>query len=1137
MADDQAYWQTFLAWERKVCGKTPSQNSARQVLRELEQQWQRMPNQEAYTAFLRDVNDSQRQVDAAYQAGVITNGNPVQAEQSMEGALQHLLDQLRKLLSDLLNFEAEQYFMDEQGRMSGNQRSRDYTAKLFGGSRSAITDAQIEIGACREAREQLKREERVAFCREAREQLKREEREATCREAQEQLKREERVANLKSPHLYYEDESVHGSVADIGAGKAARSDEPPTQKTQSTDLSQQAGNNNPPAAGGFSDQQEGRITSQKKSTSEKRTERPELPHVTTGRSGKRERPFDFGRALAKKLEKRAKLPAIPALAARLSAQLGKHDAARHDAVKSPNGAPLVDDQQSLEDGVQKPLPAAASADIGAQVNRSHDSLYSLTPTTSEAPRPASFEISESSSHESEEGSKLDDHVDGRNLPDEDVGNTRDNPIRIRDDPVESTDALGTLQQPPRQQDGGVVDDETYQPPASSDRSRRTSPRFGPAGRPDPGAAAGGKKIAAAPGAPGGDDSGDGSEDSRKRKAHSKDSSPRRRKKGRNSSSSSSDDTSDGAKTPRESVSHGPAIDGNVSSAHVPSDVPEVRASAHAGASKPPATSGSLERLFRSVTPERQTPPTSYRPQSPGIPEARIGYNDAPEAPKVDRAKDTPRVRTVDEFRELIYAEGGAMLEYYKQAVAEGRQEQVILEHEVLAIMMVIADDSEPGANRDWAKEEPIRARCPSRQRISSSHGHDLRNRKRAPGDRDTRNPRKDVQPPPAPPMPAAPANKVQAAMDIGFDGSYNERLNEGQWELQEVLGQGGFGIASLWTQRNENGIIIDRAAVKDTYLEPRQWDSPVYWSDMRDPRIAREAAIQETLSDLRYAQSIIKYLSTKVYLDRHMYRIFMEYCPLGTLEDLIWKHNRQQQNRFDNGQPADAIPGLAIWSTFEILAQAACFLESGALPYLPAPQDWQGPIVHRDIKPRNILLTHGDGIRWPGVPAAKLGDFGLAIHESTDDFRNPHDLIGAGTRGMKAPEQVSYDDANFSNKHKLGSATNIFGIGKTMLNLMSTTTDHDARALQAGYDQPNRGRVDIPEKVLECYPERLSSLVRRCLEPNPGHRIKAARLLLEITQIVQEYDGDFGAVPMKFQRLDEDDIIWAKNDMYQKFTR
>ncbi len=102
------------------------------------------------------------------------------------------------------------------------------------------------------------------------------------------------------------------------------------------------------------------------------------------------------------------------------------------------------------------------------------------------------------------------------------------------------------------------------------------------------------------------------------------------------------------------------------------------------------------------------------------------------------------------------------------------------------------------------------------------------------------------------------------------------------------------------------------------------------------------------------------------------------------------------------------------------------------------------PIIHRDIKPTNIIITPFD--------TAILIDLNAAKHESDKD----EDTTLLGTRGYAAPEQYGFGSS--------GAKTDIYAIGK----LMNTM-------LNGSFSQQT---VD----------GRLNSVIKKCTELSPSHR-------------------------------------------------
>ena len=78
-------------------------------------------------------------------------------------------------------------------------------------------------------------------------------------------------------------------------------------------------------------------------------------------------------------------------------------------------------------------------------------------------------------------------------------------------------------------------------------------------------------------------------------------------------------------------------------------------------------------------------------------------------------------------------------------------------------------------------------------------------------------------------------------------------------------------------------------------------------------------------------------------------------------------------------------------------------------------------IIHRDIKPTNIMVTFESGKDWP---ALIIGDFGLAFHKD-----EPIPCKGSGTHGYMPPEvfiSKIQEGVSYSSKLDVFSAGVIF---------------------------------------------------------------------------------------------------------------
>jgi serine/threonine protein kinase/Tfp pilus assembly protein PilF len=139
-------------------------------------------------------------------------------------------------------------------------------------------------------------------------------------------------------------------------------------------------------------------------------------------------------------------------------------------------------------------------------------------------------------------------------------------------------------------------------------------------------------------------------------------------------------------------------------------------------------------------------------------------------------------------------------------------------------------------------------------------------------------------------------------------------------------------------------------------------------------------------------------------------------------------------------------------------------------------------ILHRDIKPGNILLDHN------GEP--HLTDFGLArLVEAESTVTGTLDVLG--TPSYMAPEQAAGETT------KVSKTTDVYGLGAVLYQLL---TGHPPFAGGTTYEtikllldaEPRQPRLLNPKIDRD-----LSTICLKCLEKNPQHRYLSAVALAE----------------------------------------
>jgi eukaryotic-like serine/threonine-protein kinase len=221
--------------------------------------------------------------------------------------------------------------------------------------------------------------------------------------------------------------------------------------------------------------------------------------------------------------------------------------------------------------------------------------------------------------------------------------------------------------------------------------------------------------------------------------------------------------------------------------------------------------------------------------------------------------------------------------------------------------------------------------------------------------------------------------------------------------------------------------------------------------------IERDVAEALLLSQLKHPNIVEVYDANVLTLRGRQYGYFtMTYVPGGTLE-------RHWRSFGANLMPVE--------QAVEVIRQACRGL---AVAHAASP-----PVVHRDVKPQNVLV----GFDAQGLHV-RLSDFGLA------KAVNPLTLLASarGTLGFKPPESLSDQDS---------PAADVWAVGTTLYLLL---TDEMPFPILGERDAGAAHRFLRPVRPPSLYNVQvdagLESILFRCLAAAPGDRYPSAAELL-----------------------------------------
>ena len=261
----------------------------------------------------------------------------------------------------------------------------------------------------------------------------------------------------------------------------------------------------------------------------------------------------------------------------------------------------------------------------------------------------------------------------------------------------------------------------------------------------------------------------------------------------------------------------------------------------------------------------------------------------------------------------------------------------------------------------------------------------------------------------------------------------------GRYEIRAILGTGGAGVVYK---------ALDRELGEVVALKTLHADAVAH-----DP-----AAIERLKSEIRLARRISHRGVVRTYdlgASDGTYFLTMEYVSGTTLSDLLDRDKR--------------LPTEAVFPIAKQLARALSVAHE------------QG-IVHRDIKPQNIMLL-ADG-------TLKVMDFGIARLAVRRTRALTQAGMAVGTPGYMAPEQLMDGDVD--------QRADLYACGAVLYECITGTLPYDPSnpALMIGRIVSG-APIAAPHEVVPATPRALSAIVMRLLASEAERRTSSADVLYD----------------------------------------
>ena len=263
-----------------------------------------------------------------------------------------------------------------------------------------------------------------------------------------------------------------------------------------------------------------------------------------------------------------------------------------------------------------------------------------------------------------------------------------------------------------------------------------------------------------------------------------------------------------------------------------------------------------------------------------------------------------------------------------------------------------------------------------------------------------------------------------------------------RFRLCEIIGRGG--TADVY--RAFDPVTHREIALKLPHLH-------ILASDRRRRRFLREA---HALAKLHHPAIVPVYEAGD---DNTQCYLASEFCPGGSLANLL----RERQTPIESRDAA------------RIMAQLADAVQ----------HSHRMGILHRDIKPGNILLTKSNPTDRELVDSVKLADFGLAgFSEASGHTTNDGAVMG--TYPYMAPEQID------ARNQKVGEYTDVWALGVVLYELLTLRTPFQGASTAQTIDRVCNDAPSIQPLARAAVPNDLQAICLNCLEKQPDRRYASA---------------------------------------------
>ena len=321
----------------------------------------------------------------------------------------------------------------------------------------------------------------------------------------------------------------------------------------------------------------------------------------------------------------------------------------------------------------------------------------------------------------------------------------------------------------------------------------------------------------------------------------------------------------------------------------------------------------------------------------------------------------------------------------------------------------------------------------------------------------------------------------QAALEEAQPG---ERLDD--FELLVELGRGAFAKVFLSRQISMQRLVAVKVS-SDAGTEP------------------------QTLAQLDH-DHIVRVYDQRVFPEQKLRLLYMQYVPGGTLQEIVYRL-RDEGPTGQTGRLLLDVVDVALEARGELRPSDSSVRRKLASLEWPETVAWLGTrlaraldyahqrgVLHRDVKPANVLLT--------AEAEPKLADFNISFSGSISGA-TPAGYFGVSLAYMSPEQLEAFHPGLDRQPEELDARSDVYSLGVMLWELLTGERPFDAETPDADWQVVLERMIAVRKKGL-CKPQpddcsaTLYRVLRRCLEPEPKERWQTAGELAQQLEVCLE---------------------------------